>query len=418
MRSAILIATQHVSINGVFPVKKLAHLGLVGIMLSTSACEESRAASLPGSPPPLVYVTPVVRQDVPLYSQSVATVDGYNDAEIRARVRGYLKSQSFKDGAHVKAGDLLFTIEATEWAAGVASAGAAVARASAARDHDRVQVERDRGLLTSGMISQQDLDNASTALADSESQVQAAHAALQAAALNLSYTQVRTPIDGVAGLATVRVGNLVGQDGPTLLTTVSQTDAMRINFALSEVDYVRHPERFRHMDARTLAWAQKQFAALDEGRLAEGNDPGVELVLADSSIYLHKAIIVSVERQIDPSTGTLRVQALVANPDGLLRPGQYARARIRQSDAGHDELVVPQRAVLSVQGTYSVAVVDDNRKAHLRGVQLGAAADGLQIVTQGLALGDRVVVEGVQKVADGALVDARPAKPQAQTAGE
>ena len=397
-------------------MKTLALLGLAGLALSTPCCGESKAAPPPAPPPPLVYVAPVVQRDVPLYSDAVATVDGYVDADIRARVRGYLKSQNYKDGAHVKAGELLFTIEATEWAADVASARAALERANVARDHNRIQAERDRGLLQSGMISQQDMDNATTNVADAEGQVEAAKAALATAQLNLSYTQVRAPIDGVAGLALVRVGNLVGQDGPTLLTTVSQTDAMRINFPLSEVDYVRHPDRFKNMETRTLAWAKHQFAELDAGKLAEGDDPGVEVVLADGSIFPHKAVIVSADRRIDASTGTLQVQALVPNPDGLLRPGQYARARIRQTDAGHDDLVVPQRALTSVQGTFSVAVVGDDGKVHMRKVELGPASQGLQIVTSGVQAGERVVVEGVEKVSDGIPVNAQPA-PQPKAGG-
>jgi membrane fusion protein (multidrug efflux system) len=259
------------------------------------------------------------------------------------------------------------------------------------------------------MISQQDMDNAAASLADSEAQIAAAQAALQTASLNLSYTQIKSPIEGVAGLALVRVGNLVGQDGPTLLTTVSQTDPIRLNFAISEVDYVKYPDRFRHLESRDLAWAKKQLAALDGGGKAEGGDPGVEIALADGSVYPHRGIIVTANRQIDASTGTIQVQALAANPDGLLRPGQYARARIRRSEAGHDELVVPEKALISVQGTYSVAVVGPDNKVQLRKVELGPSSHGTQIVTKGVVEGERIVVEGVQKVSDGAVVDPRPA---------
>jgi membrane fusion protein (multidrug efflux system) len=375
--------------------------------LLLSACSEKKAPTGP-PPPPLVYVAPVVRRDVPLYVESVGALDGYDNADIRARVRGYLRTQAFKDGSRVKAGDLLFTIEATEYAAAVASGRAALERAKVARDRNRIQLERDQGLLKSGMISQQDLDNATASLADTEAQITAAQAAVDTAGLNLSYTQIRSPIEGVAGLALVRVGNLVGQDGPTLLTTVSQTDPIRINFSLSEVEYVRHPERFKHLETRDLAWAKKQLASLDAGGTAEGGDPGVELVLADGSVYPHRGVIVTANRQIDASTGTLQVQALTANPDGLLRPGQYGRARIRRTDAGHDELVVPEKALISVQGAFSLAIVGPDNKVQLRKVELGPSSRGQQIVTKGVAEGDRVVVEGVQKVSDGATVDPKP----------
>ncbi len=377
-------------------------------MLSPLACAAKKAS--PGPPsPPLVYFALVVKRDVPLYTESVATLDGYDNADIRARVRGYLRSQAYKDGSRVKAGDLLFTIESTEYAAAVASARAALVRANVARDRNRIQLDRDQGLLKTGMISQQDLDNAAASLADTEAQITAAQASLETASLNLSYTQIRSPIEGVAGLALVRVGNLVGQDGPTLLTTVSQTDPIRIDFALSEVDYVRHPARFEHLEARDLAWAKKQIARLDSGGTAESNDPGVELVLADGSVYPHRGIIVTANRQIDASTGTIRVQALAPNPDGLLRPGQYARARIRETESGRDELVVPERALISVQGTFSVAVVGVDGKVQLRKVELGPASHGVQIIEKGVAEGDRVIVDGVQKVSDGAAVDAEPA---------
>lgn len=381
-------------------------------LLAASACSERKGPPGP-PPPPIVYVAPVAKRDVPLYTESVATLDGYDNADIRARVRGYLRSQAYKDGSRVKAGDLLFTIESTEYAASVASAKAALERAKVARDRNRIQLERDQGLQKTGMISQQDLDNATASLADTEAQITAAEASLQTASLNLSYTQIRSPIDGVAGLALVRVGNLVGQDGPTLLTTVSQTDFVRVNFALSEVDYVRHPERFMNLEKRDLAWVKRQTALLDSRGFAEGGDPGVELVLADQSVYPHRGVIVTANRQIDPTTGTIQVQALVPNPDGVLRPGQYARAQIRRTEAGHDELVVPEKALIAVQGTYSLAVVGPGNKVQLRRVELGPAAKGMQIIEKGVAEGESVVVEGVQKVSDGATVDPKPAPTEA-----
>lgn len=385
-----------------------ARVATAALVLCAAACRENRGPAGP-PPSPVVYVTPVVKRDVPLFIESVGALDGYVNADIRARVRGFLRTQAYKDGSRVRTGDPLFTIEPTEYVAAVASARASLERANVARDRNRIQLERDEGLRKSGMISQQDFDNATASLADSEAQITAAQAALETASLNLSYTQIRSPINGVAGLALVRVGNLVGQDGPTLLTTVSETDPIRLNFSLSEVDYVRHPDRFRHLETRDLAWAKKQIDALDSGGTAESGDPGVELVLADGTVYGHHGVIVTANRQIDASTGTIQVQALAANPEGLLRPGQYARARIRRTEAGHDELVVPERALISVQGTYSVAVVGADNRVQLRKVELGPAARGIQILNAGVAEGDRVVVDGVQKVSDGATVNPRPA---------
>lgn len=388
---------------------------IAAIFLLAGGCDEKKAPPA-APPPPTVYVSAVAKRDVTLYVEAVGALDGYDNADIRARVRGFLRTQAYKDGSRVKSGDLLFTIEATEYTAAVESAKANLERARVARDRNRIQLDRDRGLQKSGTISQQDIDNATASLADSEAQILAAQAALDTATLNLSYTQIHAPIDGVAGLALVRVGNLVGQDGPTLLTTVSQTDPIRVNFALSEVDYVRYPDRFKNLELRNLAWANKQIAILEAGGIAEGGDPGVELVLADGTLYPHRGIIVTANRQIDASTGTIQVQALAANPDGLLRPGQYAHVRMRRTDAGHDELVVPEKALISVQGSYSVAVVGVDDKVQLRKVELGPASHGSQIITKGLAEGDRVVVEGIQKVSDGALVVPKPAPEAARAA--
>jgi membrane fusion protein (multidrug efflux system) len=356
-------------------------------------------------------VAPAIRRDVSLYVEAVASLDGYDNADIRARVKGYLKTQSYKDGSPVKNGQLLFTIEPADYAAAVSVARANVTRAQVAQAHNRVQLERDQGLLKTGMLSQQDLDNATANLADTDGQLQAAQAQLDQAALNLSYTQVKSPLDGVAGLALVRVGNLVGQDGPTLLTTVSQLDPIRVNFPMSEADYIRYRDRLSHLEQRDLAWARKQFAKLESGGVTEEGDTGVELVLADGSTYAHRGVIVTANRQIDATTGTIQIQALIPNADGALRPGAYGQVRIKRRDAGHDVLVVPEKALVSVQGAYSVGVVGPDSKVQMRRVELGPSVQGLRVVISGIAEGDKVVVDGVQKISDGALVDPKPAPP-------
>jgi membrane fusion protein (multidrug efflux system) len=363
-----------------------------------------------------VFVAPVIRRDVPLFIEAVGNLDGYDNADIRARVRGFLRSQGYKDGSFVKAGQLLFTIESTEYVAAQSSARAALTRGHVVQAHNRVQLERDQGLLKTGMVSQQDVDNAAANLADADGQVQAAEAQLQQADLNLSYTQIHAPLDGVAGLALVRIGNLVGQDGPTLLTTVSQIDPIRVNFPMSEGDFVKYPDRFKDLDARDLAWAKKQFARLDAGGTTETGDPGLEIILSEGSKYPHRGVIVTTNRQIDPSTGTIQIQALIPNPDGNLRPGQYGRVRITRPEAGRAVLVVPQKALIPVQGTYSVGVVGPGDKIQLRRVEIGPNVEGLCIVDKGLTEGERIVVEGVQKITDGAQVVPKPA-PEAPPAG-
>lgn len=388
---------------------------LAGALLGASGCEPaSKTGAAPAPPVPTVYVAPIERRDLNLTTESVATLDGYVNAEIRARVKGFLKSQAYNDGGAVKSGQLLFTIEADQYASDVKVAQANVARAKASGARDRTLLERSEGLSNTGMLSQQDLDDARTGVADSTGRVDAAEAELKQAQLNLSYTQIRSPINGVAGVASVRVGNLVGQDGPTLLTTVSQLDPMRVSFALSELDYVRYPNRYKGFEARDLAWAQKQFAKLAAEGKTENGDPGVELLLSDGSVYPLRGVVVAVDRQIDASTGTITLQALIPNPEGLLRPGQYGRVRIPRGDEGRAALVVPEKALVFLQGKYQVGVVDDAGKVTMRNIELGARALGVREVKSGVSEGEKIVVDGVQKISDGAQVKPEPAPPEVE----
>ena len=376
-------------------------------LLASAACAEKKP---PPPPPPTVLVAKVVRGDLALFIEAVGTLDGYVNADIRARVKGYLRSQNYKDGSAVKGGQLLFTIEPEEYANSVAAANAALVRAAAAKANGQVSLERNRALAQQGLVSTQLVDNAVAQAADSNGQVLSAQAALRQAQLNLSYTQIHAPVSGVAGLALVRVGNLVGQDGPTLLTTVSQLDPIRVNFPMSEIDYVRFPNRLKNLGGRDVAWARAQFPKLDQQRPAEGDDPGIELILADGSVYSHRGLLVSANRQVDASTGTIQLQALFPNADGALRPGQYARVRIQREDQGKAALSVPEKALINVQGSYSVAVVGADKRVKLRQVDLGPPTKGLRIVLKGVNEGETIVVDGVQKVAEGAQVNPKPAQ--------
>jgi len=389
-------------------LKKPRTAGLAAALcaaIALAGCAPPKKA--PPPPPPTVVTAPVVKQDVSLYAEAVASLDGYVNADIRARVKGFLRTQNYKDGAPVKAGQLLFTIESADYAAAVSSATAALTRAHVAQSHAKIQLDRDVNLSRTGTLSQQDLDTATAALADADGQVQAAQANLEQAQLNLSYTQIHSPIDGVAGIAAVRVGNLVGQDGPTLLTTVSALDPIRVNFPLSEADYTRYFDLLQHLDTRDLAWARKQFALLAG---AKEDKPGiVVLALADGSTYPHRGVVVAVNRQIDPSTGTIQLQALVPNPEGLLRPGGYGAVKIKRPDAGQGVIAVPEKALIAVQGTYSLGVVGPENKVQLRRVEVGPSVQGMRIVTKGVSEGEIIVVDGVQKISDGATVDPQPA---------
>ncbi len=381
-------------------------------LVALVACSDNKPPAAGPPPPAAVGVAKVEKRDVPLYIEAVGSLDGYVNADIRARVKGYLETQGYKDGSPVKAGQTLFTIEATEYQATAKSAEAALSRAKVALARNKTDLGRNQGLLKAGMISQQDVDNATSAVADADAQVHAAEAQVQEAQLNLSYTNIKSPIAGVAGLALVRVGNLVGQEGPTLLTTVSQLDPIRVNFPLSEVDYVKYPERFAHLEGRDLAWAKKELARLDaqgDAKPVDAASAGVEIVLADGSTYPHRAAIVSVNRQIDATTGTTQLQALVANPDGILRPGEYARVRMRRENEGQNVVLVPEKALVSVQGTYSAAVVGADNKVTLKKLELGPSVAGNRVVLSGLVGGETIVVDGLQKVTDGATVAPHPA---------
>jgi membrane fusion protein (multidrug efflux system) len=386
-----------------------------------AACGDDKKPAAGPPPPAKVAVATVERRDVPLYIEAVGAFDGYVNADIRARVRGYLETQAYKDGSTVKAGQTLFTIEATEYQATGKSAQAALSRAKVALSRNKIDLGRDQGLLKAGLASQQDVDNATTAVADAEAQVSAAEAQVQQAQLSLDYTRIKSPITGTAGVALVRVGNLVGQDGPTLLTTVSQLDPIRVNFPLSEVDYVRYPDRFAHLETRDLAWARTALAQLDaqaaSGKPDDASIGGVEIMLADGSTYKHRGVVVSVNRQIDANTGTTQLQALVANPDNVLRPGEYARVRIRRENEGKNVVIIPEKAMIAVQGTYSVAIVGAGNKITLRRLELGPASEGNRVVTKGLEGGETIVVDGLQRVGEGSIVDPHPAPPPQAAAG-
>jgi membrane fusion protein (multidrug efflux system) len=388
-------------------LKRIAiHAAFLAATCWLLGCDKKSAASDHGNAAPAeVGVITLARRDVPLHIEAVASLDGYVNADIRARVRGYLRSQDYKDGATVKEGQTLFTIDASEFNVAANAARANVSRADTAQSRARIELDRDIGLFKGGNLSQQDLDNAKAALADAQGQVQAAQSALDQANLNLSYTNIKSPITGIAGVAQIRVGNLVGQDQPTLLTTVSQTDPIRVNFPLSEIDYVKYPERFNDLAKRDLAWANAEFAKLDAGAQ---NDGALELLLSDGSRYPKRGVIVTANRNIDSTTGTIQMQALFPNPDGLLRPGQFGRIRMKRGEEGRHVIAVPEKALISVQGTYSLAVVGADDKVALKHVELGPSSGGVRVVVSGVAEGDRIVVDGTQRVTDGAIVAPHP----------
>jgi membrane fusion protein (multidrug efflux system) len=353
-----------------------------------AACGESA----PPAPPPVeVVVAPVVQRDVPVTSEWIGTTEGTVDAEIRAQVSGYLLSRDYQEGRLVRASELLFRIDPRPFQAALDQARGDLGRAQAALEKARLDVERYTPLVREGAVSQQELDNATQARRAGEASVQAARAAVEKAQLDLSFTEIRSPIDGVAGVAVAQVGNLVGPSDPKPLTTVSQVDPIRVSAPVSERDY--------------LAFARRV------GDLAEGGEPRdatLELILADGSVYPHRGRAIFAGREVDPRTGTILFKAEFPNPGNLLRPGQYARVRA-VTEVKKGALLVPQRAVAELQGVPQVAVVGPDDKVSMRVVQTGVRDGPLQVIEKGLEPGERVVVEGLQKVREGSAVTPKPA---------
>jgi len=380
---------------------------IAGLTVASLACGEKKPPPLP---PPTVIVAPVLKEDVPVFSEYVATVEGYINVDIRARVAGFLQTQDYKDGAYVKEGTLLFTIDPRQYQADVTQAQGQLGQAQALLTRANITVARYRPLAAKQAISQQDLDNAIASQQSATGQVEAAKGNLQQAQLNLSYTKIYSPVNGVAGTAQVRIGNLVGQGTPTLLTTVSQVDPIRVIFNISEVDYIRYSTLVASTERLGEAVIQERLArSLDGGSPMPESNPGLELILADNSVYKYRGFIISAQRQIQTTTGTLQVEAVFPNPDTLLRPGLYARIRGQRPGSGKDTLLIPQKAVSELQGVFTVAVVTPEDKVQIRKVEVGPRVGPNWIITQGLSAGERVIVEGVQKVTDGAPVKPQPA---------
>lgn len=358
--------------------------GAAALVLLGGGCQK---APPPAPPPPAVTVTAVVQRDVPVTQEWVASLYGFVDAQVRAQVTGNLLRQDYREGTAVRSGDVLFEIDPRPFQAALAQAQAQLAQAQAQLGKTEEDVKRYAPLARDQAISQQELDDAVQANLAAKAQVAAGQAAVAQAQLNLDFTRVASPVAGVAGLTQVQVGDLVGP-GTGVLTTVSTLDPLKVYFPISEQTYLAftraHPEA-------------GGFPA----------DARLDLILSDSSVYPEPGHFYAVDRQIDPTTGTLQIAATFPNPHGLLRPGQYGRVRaVVETLPG--ALLVPAKALAELQGGYEVATVDGANLAHIRPVKTGPTVAGLTVVTSGLQAGDRVVVDGFQKVKDGA-----PVQPQA-----
>lgn len=356
-------------------------------LASTAGCGGTVAVA---PAPAEVYVAEVQTRDVPEYLDMVGQTAGFQDVEIRARVEGFLETVNFREGSFVKRGDLLYVIDRKPFEALQAAAKAEQATAQARLEKANNDVARYTPLVAKQAVSQQELDNALAARDAARSQVDAARAAVDKATLDLGYTRVFSPISGLVGTTQVKPGNLVGRGESTLLTTVSQIDPITFRVGITEADYLRIAKR-------------------DPSRIGEApKAEGIELRLADGSQHPHKGKLGPVERAVDPTTGTLGAEFEFPNPDHVLRPGQFGRARVLL-DLKPGMLLVQQRAVQELQNLYSVAVVDGEGKVSFRNVKVGPRIDSMWVIEEGLRSGERVVVEGLQRVQEGATVTAKPA---------
>jgi membrane fusion protein (multidrug efflux system) len=339
-------------------------------------------ASAPPAKPPEVEVISVSEKNVPITSEWTTTLEGYVNAQIQPRVSGYLIRQNYKEGTRVRQGQVLFEIDARPFVAALNGAKGQLAQAEAQLGKAEQDVRRDIPLAEAKAIAQSQLDNDIQAQLAAKAAVQSAKAAVEQALLNLEFTKVTSLVDGIAGIAQTQIGNLVSPT--TVLTTVSKVDPIKAYFNVSEQQYM-----------------------LPKLKANASQDPwkgiSLKLMLADGSTYSHPGSFLLADRQVDPSTGTIRVVGVFPNPGNILRPGQFGRV-LAETGTKKSSLLVPQRAVTELQGAYQLAVVGDDNKVSIRPVKIGAGIGSQRVIEEGIRPGERVVVEGLQKVRDGTVV--------------
>src|SRR5713226_4115638 len=358
-------------------------------LLFLGGCSGGKAASAP--PPPVVEVASVVQQDTPIYSEWVATLDGYVNAQIQSRVSGYIIRQNYKEGSVVRKGEVLFEIDPRPFKAALDQAKAQLAQAEAQLGKASLDVERDTPLAQARAIAQGQLDTEIQARLGAQALVQAAKANVEQAELNMEFTKVTSLVTGIAGIAQVQIGNLVGPN--SVLSSVSQVDPIKAYYPISEQAYVL---------------AQKQSGAVSTEHAVSFFGNSLDLILTDGSTYSRKGKILLADRQVDPSTGTIRIVAAFPNPGNILRPGQYGRVRVETS-VKNGALLLPQSAVAQSQGSYQVAVVGSDHKVSMRAVKPGETVGTMWVIDEGLKPGEQVVVDGLQQLREGTLVTPKPA---------
>jgi RND family efflux transporter MFP subunit len=363
------------------------------LLLSIPALLLSAGCSQTGSSPPKppqVQVARVLQKDVSLHSEWVATLDGYVNAQIQPHVTGYLIKQDYREGSLVHKDDVLFEIDPRPFQAVLDQAKAQLAQAEAQLENATLNVKRDIPEAEANAIPHSQLENDTQMQLAAKATVAASRATVEQAALNLSFTRVRSLISGIAGITQVQVGNLVTP--ATVLTAVSQVDPIKTYFPIGAEDYLRIADKI-HPETVNL--------------LSSAAPIPLQLILENGSPYAHDGSILFADRQVDQQTGTIRIVGAFANPGNILRPGQYGKVRaVTQILKG--ALLIPQRAVSQLQGSDQVAVVGPDNKISLRTVQTGERVDAMWIISSGLKAGDRVVAEGTQKAKDGSTVTPVP----------
>ena len=355
---------------------KLSRLLLVCLFLAAGVgCSKKEAP--PPPPPPEVLVAAVVQRDVPIYIELVGSTLGSEDVEIRSRVEGYLVSINFTEGSLVRKGQLLYKIDPQPFLVAIDQAKANLATAQAGLEKTNNDVARYKPLFEKQAVSKQELDNALSAQEAARAQVDARKAAVAQAQLDLGYTNITSPVDGVIGTTQKKVGSLVGR-GETVLNTVSQLNPILFRCAIAEAEYLRLARRGADRD-KSL---EKKF--------------GVELILADGTVFPHKGRLDAIERAVDPTTGTLTGQFRFPNPEDILRPGQYGKARL-VTDVKEGAVLVPQLAVQEIQGLYSVMVVKPDATVEQRMVKAGERVSNLWIIDSGVKPGKRSSWKGFKK---------------------
>ena len=365
-------------------------MAVAALCILASGCNRGQATT--ARPVPEVEVATVETRDVPVYREWVATLDGYVNAEIRPQVSGYIIRQNYTEGSLVHKGQVLFEIDPRPFQATLDRAKGDLAQAQAQLGKATLDVERDTPLAEGRAIAKSQLDNEVQAKLGAQASVESAKAAVEQAQLNLEWTRVTSLVDGIAGIAQVQIGNLVGPN--SMLTSVSQVDPIKAFFPINEHEYLL---------------AQKKSNPIPGKHTINFFGTSVRLILSDGSTYLQTGKILLADRQVDANTGTIRIVAAFPNPGNILRPGQYGRVHV-ETNMKRGALLVPQSAVAQSQGSYQVAVVGGDHRVSMRTVKPGETVGTMWVIDSGLKPGEQVVVEGTQKLKEGTVVTPRPAQ--------